>query len=81
MQGMKFAAFGGLLSVLGLSALFVMRGTPAPGQEGTGLGGPVAFDLPAPKLVGEAQDWLNTEGKKLEFRKGRVYILHFWTFG
>lgn len=78
---MKFATFGGLLSVLGLSALFVMRGTPAPGQAGAATGLPVEFDLPAPKLVGAAQDWLNTGGKKLEFRKGRVYILHFWTFG
>ena len=42
---------------------------------------PTAFDLPAPLLAGEARDWLNTEGKKLELEKGRVYVVEFWTFG
>jgi thiol-disulfide isomerase/thioredoxin len=42
---------------------------------------PFAFNLPAPKLAGKAEDWLNTEGKKLEFEKGRVYVVEFWTFG
>ena len=42
---------------------------------------PVSFDLPAPKLVGETKDWLNTNGVKLEFEKGKVYVVEFWTFG
>jgi hypothetical protein len=42
---------------------------------------PVAFDLPAPKLVGDKADWLNTDGKALTFEKGRVYVVEFWTFG
>ncbi len=42
---------------------------------------PVAFDLAAPKLTGGTSDWLNTGGKKLEFNKGAVYIVEFWTFG
>jgi thiol-disulfide isomerase/thioredoxin len=42
---------------------------------------PYAFALPAPALAGEADDWLNTGGKKLEFQKGRVYVVGFWTYG
>ena len=42
---------------------------------------PFAFNLPAPLLAGETRDWLNTDGKKLEYQKGRVYVVEFWTFG
>lgn len=42
---------------------------------------PVAFDLPAPGLTGGTNDWLNTSGQKLEFLRGRVYVVEFWTFG
>jgi thiol-disulfide isomerase/thioredoxin len=42
---------------------------------------PYAFNLPAPALVGEACDWLNTGGKKLDFQRGRVYVVEFWTYG
>ena len=42
---------------------------------------PVILDLPAPKFVSNPEDWLNTDGKKLEFDKGRVYVVEFWTFG
>lgn len=42
---------------------------------------PVSFDLPAPKLAGEASDWINTDGKPLSFEKGKVYAVEFWTFG
>jgi thiol-disulfide isomerase/thioredoxin len=41
----------------------------------------MAMNLPAPKLAGHDSDWLNTLGKKLEFEKGRVYVVEFWTFG
>lgn len=41
----------------------------------------VTLDLPAPKLVGAPDNWLNTEGKPLSFEKGRVHIVHFWAFG
>jgi thiol-disulfide isomerase/thioredoxin len=36
---------------------------------------------PAPKLSSKVEDWLNTDGKKLEFERGRVYVVQFWTFG
>ena len=42
---------------------------------------PVSLDLPAPRLVGSTNDWLNTKGRRLEFEKGRVYVVDFWTFG
>jgi thiol-disulfide isomerase/thioredoxin len=42
---------------------------------------PLAFNLPAPPLAGEPRDWLNTGGKKLDYQKGRVYVVEFWTYG
>ena len=63
-----------LLAVLALA--IVCRGAvpakPVPGM---------AMNLPAPKLSGKESDWLNTGGKKLEFERGRVYVVEFWTFG
>jgi hypothetical protein len=43
---------------------------------------PDRFDVAAPELVGPR--WLNTPGNKpltLASRKGKVTVLHFWTFG
>lgn len=42
---------------------------------------PFSLNLPAPKLDGRTEDWLNTGGKRLEFERGRVYVVEFWTFG
>lgn len=45
-------------------------------------GNPTAFSIKPPELVGER--WLNTpknEPIPLSSRKGKVTILHFWTFG
>jgi thiol-disulfide isomerase/thioredoxin len=50
------------------------KSEPAPAQ-------PIAFNLAAPLLAGEARDWLNTDGKSLTFQKGQVYVVEFWTFG
>ena len=58
------------------AALFLLMGACA--EEG---GQFQAFELPVPPLAGEAQDWLNREGKALEIEKGRVYLIEFWTFG
>lgn len=54
-----------------------------------GLGGPLlpvraqqSGRVPAPELVGGP--WINTPGNKpvtLASRRGKVVILHFWTFG
>ncbi len=62
---------------LGMVGLAVsVKRTTAGGQA------PDAMTLPAPELVGSR--WLNTPGGKpvtLASRRGRVTILHFWTFG
>lgn len=42
---------------------------------------PAAFNVRAPALVSEPFDWLNTDGAKLEFQRGQVYVVQFWTFG
>jgi hypothetical protein len=76
----KTAAIGGLLSGIGLAALFGMQGRPAAGQSGY-YSQPFMIDVPAPKLVGSEKDWLNTGGKRLAFQKGRVYVVEYWTFG
>jgi thiol-disulfide isomerase/thioredoxin len=64
-----------LLAALQAVAASAQTATPvAPTQ-------PFAFNQPAPALVGEPRDWLNTGGKPLGFQKGRVYVVEFWTFG
>jgi hypothetical protein len=43
---------------------------------------PVALNVPAPELVGG--EWRNTRGNApltLAGERGKVTILHFWTFG
>jgi thiol-disulfide isomerase/thioredoxin len=41
----------------------------------------MAMNLPAPRLAGRETDWLNTDGKRIGFERGRVYVVEFWTFG
>ena len=38
-------------------------------------------DVTAPEITGSTKEWLNTDGKRILFEKGRVYVVHFWTFG
>lgn len=59
------------------SALAAVLGTGIPAEAQS----PLALDVPAPKLVGAARDWLNTDGKPLTFQRGKVYVVEFWTFG
>jgi hypothetical protein len=43
---------------------------------------PAALHVPAPELVG--REWRNTRGNApltLASERGKVTILHFWTFG
>ena len=65
-------AMGAMAAIAGVG---LMLSLPASGQN------PARFDLPAPKLVGEAKDWINTGGKSLDYEKGKVYVVQFWTFG
>ena len=41
---------------------------------------PVAMKLEAPELEG-ITDWVNSKALKLGDLKGKVVVLHFWTFG
>lgn len=62
----------------------LLIGSAARAQESpsvTRQGQMVRLSLPAPSLVGEPSLWLNTDSKPVAFEKGRVYVVHFWTFG
>ena len=41
---------------------------------------PVAMNIPAPELRG-IDAWINSKPMSLKRLKGRVVVLHFWTFG
>jgi hypothetical protein len=41
---------------------------------------PVAMKIPAPELQA-IEEWVNTKPFKLKDLKGKVVVLHFWTFG
>jgi hypothetical protein len=58
---------------LALLGIFVAIGTSS-AQE------PVAMKVAAPELEG-ISDWVNSKALKLGDLKGKVVVLHFWTFG
>ena len=70
------------LSILGCAAFLVARATrTAPPAEAASTN-PLTLNVQAPELVGKT--WFNTTGAKpltLAARKGKVTIVHFWTFG
>jgi len=41
---------------------------------------PVAMKIPAPELQG-IDEWINSKPRSLSDLKGKVVVLHFWTFG
>ena len=45
-----------------------------------GVQQPVAMRMPAPELMG-IDEWINSKPMLLKDLKGRVIVLHFWTFG
>ncbi len=54
--------------------LVSLAARPGPGQE------PVAMKTPAPELRG-IDAWINSDPLTLKELRGKVVILHFWTFG
>ena len=59
--------------VLALAAVAALTSS-VPAQE------PVAMKIPAPELQG-IEEWINSKPLKLKDLKGKVVVLHFWTFG
>jgi hypothetical protein len=57
--------------VLGLSLLIVSR---------TAAQQPAAMKVRAPELRG-IDEWINSKPRSLKELKGKVVVLHFWTFG
>jgi len=69
MQQSRLGRVGTLLFGLSLTAL-----PSADAQQ------PVAMKMPAPKFKG-IDEWINSKPLSLADLKGRVVVLHFWTFG
>ena len=41
---------------------------------------PAAMNVPAPEFTG-IDEWINTRPLRLADLRGRVVVVHFWTFG
>ena len=70
------------LSIIGCAAFLVARATQYTQPAAAAGGNPLTLNVKAPELVGKT--WFNTVGDKpltLAGRKGKVTIVHFWTFG
>jgi thiol-disulfide isomerase/thioredoxin len=82
MRGKIGAVAFGLLTAFGvLNPSGSVRPAQAQGQYSNQPSQLRIIKVPVPKLVGEAKDWQNTNGKVIPFKKGQVYVVHFWTFG
>jgi hypothetical protein len=42
--------------------------------------GPAVMKIPAPEIQG-IDEWINTKPLSLKDLKGKVVVVHFWTFG
>jgi thiol-disulfide isomerase/thioredoxin len=83
MNGMrKLLGIGALLPLLLFGIMGECRAQEANAQEGKVVreGALVRLYHPVPSLTGDASLWLNTD-KPVTFEKGKVYVVHFWTFG
>jgi hypothetical protein len=69
MQRLRLGRVGTLLLGLSLTAL------PWAGAQQ-----PVAMRMPAPEFKG-IDEWINGKPLFLSDLKGKVVVLHFWTFG
>ncbi len=64
-------------SLAAVAALTFFLAAPAPVKADQQ---PVSMRVKAPELV-EVTDWVNSKPFKLADQKGKVVVLHFWTFG
>jgi peroxiredoxin len=69
MQRLRSGRVGALILALSLTAV------PLAGAQQ-----PVAMRIPAPELKG-IDEWINSKPTALSDLKGKVVVLHFWTFG
>ena len=68
----------------GAALVLAVVGTLSPGSSRrvSAAGSPAVLLAPAPELTGAR--WLNSDGEQpvtLASRRGKVTVLHFWTFG
>jgi peroxiredoxin len=63
-----------LLFLGGASVLSMIAGRHLPAKE------PLEMNQKAPELT-QIDHWINSDGLKLAEQKGKVVVLHFWTFG
>lgn len=78
----KLLSVGALLPLLLFGIVGRGNAQDAGAQEGRVVreGALVRLYHPVPALTGDASLWLNTD-KPVAFEKGKVYVVHFWTFG
>ena len=69
MQRLHSGKVGALILAMSLTAV------PCAGAQQ-----PVAMRVPAPELKG-IYVWINSKPLSLKDLKGKVVVLHFWTFG
>lgn len=73
-----------LLALVAATGVVITVHPKTPGRTHTGsfassqLSG--YWPQPAPKLIGGPDDWLNTDGKPLQIKKGTVYLLDFFEY-
>jgi hypothetical protein len=65
------------LSFAGSAAIIV---APLPGLPPARGQQPVEMKIAAPELKG-VDEWINTKPLQLKELRGKVVVLHFWTFG
>ena len=73
--------FGVLLTAALLSVALTPPGQSPPAARGADDGTqPTALNVPAPDFV-DVGEWINSKPLTWPDLRGRVVVLHFWTFG
>jgi hypothetical protein len=73
--------FGALLAAALLSVVLTPPGQAPPGARGADDDAqPAALNVPAPDFEG-ISEWINSKPLNWPDLRGRVVVVHFWTFG